>query len=77
MRPASTFLLIQLSNSRVVMGNPARVKRLRVKEEWIDDLNELKWWNLPADVIKANFELFHTDLTYDVIQKMKEVCAIL
>jgi virginiamycin A acetyltransferase len=47
----------------VVMGNPARVHRLRFAPEIVRDLLEIAWWNWPSDKIVKNKKLFDTDLT--------------
>ncbi len=36
----------------IAVGNPARVLKYRFSEEIIRDLMELKWWMLPAEIIK-------------------------
>lgn len=38
----------------VVAGNPARVMKYRFPQEIIDKLQEIKWWNWPAEKIKDN-----------------------
>lgn len=57
----------------IVVGNPAKVLRLRCKEEMIEKLLELKWWDFPEEVIKANFDLFHAELTDEVLEKLFEI----
>lgn len=60
----------------IVVGNPARVIKYRFSEEIIEKLLELKWWDLPLDVIRE----FRDDLTKEptvafldeLIQKIKE-----
>jgi len=37
----------------IVAGNPAVVKKYRFDPETIDQLLQLKWWDLPLDVIRA------------------------
>lgn len=41
----------------VVIGNPARVIKLRFPEEKIDKLLELKWWDWPIEKIKASADI--------------------
>ena len=36
----------------IVCGNPARIIRYRLSDDIIKQLLELKWWNLPDDIIK-------------------------
>ena len=71
---ASSVITKDVSPYAIVVGNPGRVLRLRCKEEWIEQLQQLHWWDLPAQVIREHFELFHAELTVDIIKKLEEVC---
>ena len=57
----------------IVVGNPARILRYRCKEEMIEKLLLLKWWDFPEEVIKANFDLFHAELTEEILDKLFEI----
>lgn len=57
----------------IVAGNPGKIIRYRCKDELIEPMLKLEWWNFPADVIRKNFELFHSELTMDVIYKLTEI----
>ena len=57
----------------IVVGNPARVIRLRCKEEWIERLQQLRWWELPEEIIRENLALFQAELTMDVIKQIEEI----
>lgn len=57
----------------VVVGNPARIIRMRCPEEWIDSLESTKWWDWPEELIRQNIGLFQGELTYDVIQRVLEI----
>lgn len=45
----------------VVGGVPARHIKHRLKEDQIQDLLDIKWWDWPLDKIKDNRELFYGD----------------
>lgn len=55
----------------IVAGNPAKIFRYRCKEEWIEKLLELKWWELPIDIIKDELPAFQGELTIEVIEKLQ------
>ena len=44
----------------IVGGNPAKMIRYRVREDLIEKLNTIKWWQWDLEKIKANEEYFHT-----------------
>ncbi len=46
----------------VVVGNPARVARLRFNEKEIDQLKNLQWWNWPVDVIQKRLDSFSLNI---------------
>lgn len=48
----------------IAIGNPAKILKYRFSEEIISDLLELKWWDLPDEIIKT--------LQYDDINKSIE-----
>jgi len=56
----------------VVAGNPARVVKYRFDEATIRDLLELKWWDLPDEVILKSLVPLGTNLPA-VVQKLKEL----
>lgn len=41
----------------IAVGNPARVVKMRFDEKTIEKLLEIRWWDLPIEVIEENFEL--------------------
>lgn len=41
----------------IAVGNPARVVKMRFDDATIQKLLKIKWWDLPVEVIEANFEL--------------------
>lgn len=56
----------------VVAGNPARVVKYRFDPETIRDLLELKWWDLPDDVILREVVPLGTDMSA-VVKKLREL----
>lgn len=55
----------------VVGGVPARVIRYRFPEEFISKLEELQWWNMPEDLLKANISVFQEEnLNLDSINRL-------
>lgn len=54
----------------IVVGNPARAIKMRCNEKIAEKMLELEWWNFPKQVIKDNFELFHSTLTEEVVDKL-------
>src|SRR5262245_35297993 len=46
----------------VVAGNPARILKKRFADETIELINQIKWWDLPAERLLEIEELFHLDL---------------
>ncbi len=59
----------------IVVGNPGRVLRLRCKEEWIERLENLKWWDFPEKIIRKHLALFQAELTAEIIERLEEIKA--
>lgn len=58
---AGAVVTKNVSSYAVVGGVPARVIKYRFPKDVIQKLEELKWWNLPEEVLKENIELFQTE----------------
>jgi len=56
----------------IVVGNPGRILKYRFEKEVIDELLDLKWWDLPMEVIRKNYRLFKQDNIHKFIKKMKK-----
>ena len=54
----------------IVAGVPAKPIKKRFSDEIIQLLLESKWWELPDDVIKENFELFNSVPTVEIAKKI-------
>jgi acetyltransferase-like isoleucine patch superfamily enzyme len=60
----------------VVAGVPAKQMKKRFPDHIIEAMLEIKWWDWPVDVIKANIELiYNTKVDEEVIEKMKTIKA--
>lgn len=60
----------------IVAGTPAHIIRFRFKDEIIDRLENLQWWNLPDEVLKKNIALFQSDNNeIEKIEKVKQMCT--
>lgn len=54
----------------IVAGVPARIIKRRFSADIIDEMEKSKWWDLPVDVIRENFELFNAKTTLDVAKRI-------
>lgn len=54
----------------IVVGVPARIRGYRFSESVINELIEIKWWNLPSEIIKNNFDLFNSYPSEDILEKL-------
>lgn len=60
----------------VVAGNPARFIRYRFSKEIIDQLLEIRWWDLPIDTIKQLVPfLMNSDVEYN-IPRITEIISL-
>lgn len=55
----------------IVVGNPARVLRMRCDESLVDRLEKLQWWDMSEEVIKENLALFQAELTEEVVEQLE------
>ena len=64
----------------VGIGTAGLVSALMMKKRFpdhiIEAMLEIKWWDWPVDVIKANIDLiYNTKVDEEVIEKMKTIKA--
>lgn len=57
----------------IVAGNPARVIRKRFDDELIEVLEEVKWWDLPADEINELIPILSCSDLEKVKRKLREL----
>lgn len=57
----------------IVVGNPAKVIRMRCEDKWIERVERIQWWDFPEHVIRDNFDLFQADLTLEVIEQLEKI----
>lgn len=56
----------------IVAGVPAKVIKYRFSEDIIEKLLEIKWWNLPDDILRQNIEKFHTkEISIEMLDVLK------
>lgn len=54
----------------IVAGVPARPVKKRFDDDVIALLQKSRWWELPDDVIRQNFELFNSKATIETAEKI-------
>jgi len=59
----------------IVVGNPARVLRMRCDESLADRLEKLQWWDMSEEVIRDNLALFQAELTENVVEQLESLKA--
>jgi acetyltransferase-like isoleucine patch superfamily enzyme len=57
----------------IVVGSPAKILKYRFEDVIIKELLDLRWWNIPLDIISENTELFAAEPTLEIIKKIKEL----
>ena len=57
----------------IVAGVSAKKIGQRCTDELVEEMLEIQWWNMPAEIIKKNIDLFSEEITKDTIMKLKEL----
>ena len=57
----------------IVAGVPAKVIKYRFTKDVIEKMMQIKWWNLPEEVIHDNLKLFNTELSDSVIRRLEQL----
>lgn len=57
----------------IAVGSPAKVIKLRFEESIINKLLSIAWWDFPEETIKSNINLFASEPTLDVLNKMEDL----
>ncbi len=57
----------------IVGGVPAKIIRYRFPDEVIHQLEELKWWGFPDDVLIKNIKFFQEPLKLDNLKQLFEI----
>lgn len=68
---ANTILTKDVPPYAIVVGNPGKIVGYRFSEDIIQQLLDLKWWQLPKEIISDNFQLFKSKNIKELIQKLK------
>ena len=59
----------------IVAGNPARVKKLRISEEFIPDMLSIKWWDWSDQIIASNLSILLNPDIKSFIERGKEISS--
>jgi acetyltransferase-like isoleucine patch superfamily enzyme len=70
---ANTVVTKDLEPYSVAAGNPAKVLRKRFQDKHIERLLNLKWWDLPYDIIWQNVNLLRTEVTDSLLDKLEGI----
>ena len=70
---AGTVVTKDIPAYAIVVGNPARVIRMRCEDKWVERVDRIQWWDFPERVIRDNFDLFQADLTLEVIEQLETI----
>jgi virginiamycin A acetyltransferase len=73
---ANSVVIEDVPPYAIVGGSPARVLSYRFSEDIISRLQQLEWWNWPTEKIIDHYDLFHQNLTLEMLNKIIEREAI-
>lgn len=73
---AGTVVTKDVPPYAVVVGNPGKVIHMRCKDELVERMLELKWWDLPEEAIHKNLKVFQSELTMQVVEQLFEIKAM-
>jgi chloramphenicol O-acetyltransferase type B len=69
---AGSIVTKDVPDYAITAGVPARIISYRFEKDFIDKLLEIKWWDLPEEVLKANLKLFQKDdLSLEDLRKIE------
>ena len=58
----------------VAVGSPAKVIKYRFPEDFIVELERIRWWDWPIEVIIKNIDfLLNSDVNEQTITRMKDI----
>lgn len=69
---ANSHVVKDVQPYSIVGGNPAKLIKKRFADNVIDQLLELKWWDLPDDKINEIVPLLCSDNIEELISKLKQ-----
>ncbi len=58
----------------IAVGTPAKVIRHRFTPEIIEELLRLQWWDLDAEALSANIDIFNKRDMTEVVRRLKLIC---
>lgn len=59
----------------IVAGVPAKIIKHRCSLELADRLVAAKWWNLPAEIIKQNIDVFNSDINENSVSQIEKIVS--
>ena len=60
----------------IAAGVPAKVIKYRFDEEFIAELERIKWWNWPRDLIMKNIDLLlSVNVSRETLKRMNEIAS--
>ena len=70
---ANTIVTKDVPPYAIVVGNPGRILKYRFDEETIEELLDLKWWDLEYGILKDNFKVFKSESIQECIKSIKRI----
>lgn len=68
---AGSIVTRDVPDYAIVAGVPAKIIRYRFKQEIIEKLLEIRWWDFPDEYLKKNVAFFQTsDITLEMMKKL-------
>lgn len=71
---ASAVVTRDVAPYSIVTGVPAKTIRRRFNDIVINELEEIRWWDWPADIIRKNADLiYRKKVSMDVIERLRQI----
>ncbi len=67
---ANSTVTRDIPSYSIAVGSPAKVIRKRYSDEIINELEKIKWWEFPDEVLKENLNLFKRKVDTNVIDTL-------
>lgn len=68
---ANTIVTKDVPPYAIVVGNPGKIVKFRFNKEIIQQLLELRWWDLSHEDLKENYDIFKSKNINKIIEKLK------
>ena len=70
---ANTHVTSNVQAYSIVGGNPSRLIKFRFDEEIINELLELRWWDLPIEHVKEVQKILTQEPTFETLKRLQEI----